>query len=107
MFGGGESLTLESGSAERTGALVRVGQVTPLSPDGASWAPGQGLVHSASLSIGLGAHRCSVSVNQVNTGLGHERVVHHGIKQVCPLELSLMMEMFHYLISRTGAASHV
>lgn len=79
MFGGGESLTLESGSAERTGALVSVGQVTPLSPDGASWAQRQGLVHSASLSIGLGAHGRSVSVNQVNTGLGHETVVHHGI----------------------------
>lgn len=65
-----------------------------MSSDGASWAQGQGLVHSASLSIGLGAGRCSVSINQVNTGLVHKRAEHHGVKQAYPLGLSVMMEMF-------------
>ena len=65
-----------------------------MSPDGASWAEGQGLVHLASLSVGLGAGRCSVSVNQGNTGLVHKRALHHGMKQAYPLGLSMMMEMF-------------
>ena len=87
---------LESRSADRAGALVGLGQAPALCL--LVELPGRrdrvGLVHSASLSRGLGAGRHSVSVNQVNTGLVHKRPEHHGMKQAYPLGLSMMMEMF-------------
>lgn len=87
---------LESRSADRAGALVGVGQAPALCL--LMELPGRrdrvGLVHSASLSIGLGAGRCSVSVNQVSTGLVHKRAENPGMKQAYPLGLSMMMEMF-------------
>lgn len=73
-----------------------------MSPDGASWAQGQGLVHSASLSVEMSGADVLSSVNQVNTGLVHKRAEHHGVKQAYSLGLSMMMEMF-FTTSRTVA----